>query len=90
MSNTSYDVLDGFPVFLHFLVMTSALAWVSSDDHVGHHLVYSSVFLELVVFEKLLEETEEDSVLESLLLIPMTFTLILGKLSVGSLNDFEW
>lgn len=51
LCNTSYNFFDCVPVLLHFLVVASTLTGVSGDDHVWHHLVDSSVFLEVLIFQ---------------------------------------
>lgn len=50
LGHTRNYILDCASVFFHLLVVTSALTGISGDDHVRHHFVYPSVFLELRVF----------------------------------------
>ena len=57
VGNRGNDVRDITPVFLHLLMVASALAGVASDDHVRHHFIDPRVLLQLCVLQQLTEKS---------------------------------
>lgn len=69
--------------------MAAALARVTSDDHIRHHLVDPSVLLEFGVLQEVPEETQEYSVFETFLFVPVPISFVFTKLAKGGLNNTE-